>query len=171
MPPPLICKPVTLPQKISSTLFQKKNELCSNSRCLFCAACRKCYRFWNFNFLIPPCFPFAVYSHKQEPPQYSHPSRFPSAMVVTDANSLSTLSSMSSSKTVSLKASSRPPHFPVDACPGFKSIWHRLHTNQQFMPKINIVPFLKSALTPPSWHPLSHPNVSREKSPSVCPDL
>ncbi|XP_075892518.1 hepatocyte nuclear factor 1-beta-A [Nelusetta ayraudi] len=40
-----------------------------------------------------------MYSHKQEPPQYSHPSRFPSAMVVTDANSLSTLSSMSSSKT------------------------------------------------------------------------
>ncbi|XP_060928669.1 hepatocyte nuclear factor 1-beta-A [Limanda limanda] len=40
-----------------------------------------------------------MYSHKQEPPQYSHPSRFPSAMVVTDANSLSTLSSMSSGKT------------------------------------------------------------------------
>ncbi|XP_056906116.1 hepatocyte nuclear factor 1-beta-A [Takifugu flavidus] len=40
-----------------------------------------------------------MYSHKQEPPQYSHPSRFPSTMVVTDANSLSTLSSMSSSKT------------------------------------------------------------------------
>ncbi|XP_011480689.1 hepatocyte nuclear factor 1-beta isoform X1 [Oryzias latipes] len=40
-----------------------------------------------------------MYSHKQEPPQYSHPSRFPSAMVVTDANSLSTLSSMSSNKT------------------------------------------------------------------------
>ncbi|KAL0973204.1 hypothetical protein UPYG_G00200300 [Umbra pygmaea] len=39
-----------------------------------------------------------MYPHKQEPPQYSHPSRFPSAMVVTDANSLSTLSSMSSSK-------------------------------------------------------------------------
>ncbi|XP_070762298.1 hepatocyte nuclear factor 1-beta-A isoform X3 [Enoplosus armatus] len=43
-----------------------------------------------------------MYPHKQEPPQYSHPSRFPSAMVVTDANSISTLSSMSSSKTVSL---------------------------------------------------------------------
>ncbi|XP_071352718.1 hepatocyte nuclear factor 1-beta-A isoform X5 [Trachinotus anak] len=40
-----------------------------------------------------------MYPHKQEPPQYSHPSRFPSAMVVTDANSISTLSSMSSSKT------------------------------------------------------------------------
>nr|XP_057936393.1 hepatocyte nuclear factor 1-beta-A isoform X4 [Doryrhamphus excisus] len=39
-----------------------------------------------------------MYPHKQEPPQYSHPSRFPSAMVVTDANSISTLSSMSSSK-------------------------------------------------------------------------
>ncbi|XP_076002278.1 hepatocyte nuclear factor 1-beta-A isoform X2 [Genypterus blacodes] len=39
-----------------------------------------------------------MYSHKQEPPQYSHPSRFSSAMVVTDANSLSTLSSMSSGK-------------------------------------------------------------------------
>uniref|UniRef100_A0A3B5BAT8 HNF1 homeobox B n=1 Tax=Stegastes partitus TaxID=144197 RepID=A0A3B5BAT8_9TELE len=49
-----------------------------------------------------------MYSHKQEPPQYSHPSRFPSAMVVTDANSISSLSSMSSSKTVSLKATS--PH-------------------------------------------------------------
>uniref|UniRef100_A0A3Q3N0Q4 HNF1 homeobox Ba n=1 Tax=Labrus bergylta TaxID=56723 RepID=A0A3Q3N0Q4_9LABR len=45
-----------------------------------------------------------MYSHKQEPPQYSHPSRFPSAMVVTDANSLSTLSSMSSSKTCPLQA-------------------------------------------------------------------
>ncbi|MCJ8739895.1 hypothetical protein PDJAM_G00052610 [Pangasius djambal] len=39
-----------------------------------------------------------MYPHKQEPPQYSHPSRFPSAMVVTDNNSLSTLSSMSSTK-------------------------------------------------------------------------
>uniref|UniRef100_A0AAR2KZV7 Hepatocyte nuclear factor 1-beta n=1 Tax=Pygocentrus nattereri TaxID=42514 RepID=A0AAR2KZV7_PYGNA len=39
-----------------------------------------------------------MYPHKQEPPQYSHPSRFPSAMVVTDTNSLSTLSSMSSTK-------------------------------------------------------------------------
>uniref|UniRef100_A0A8C8BYS9 Hepatocyte nuclear factor 1-beta n=1 Tax=Oncorhynchus tshawytscha TaxID=74940 RepID=A0A8C8BYS9_ONCTS len=39
-----------------------------------------------------------MYPHKQEPTQYSHQSRFPSAMVVTDANSLSTLSSMSSSK-------------------------------------------------------------------------
>ncbi|KAA0701852.1 Hepatocyte nuclear factor 1-beta-A [Triplophysa tibetana] len=38
-----------------------------------------------------------MYTHKQEPPQYSHPSRFP-PMLVTDANSLSTLSSMSSSK-------------------------------------------------------------------------
>uniref|UniRef100_A0A8C7QCD6 HNF1 homeobox Ba n=1 Tax=Oncorhynchus mykiss TaxID=8022 RepID=A0A8C7QCD6_ONCMY len=42
-----------------------------------------------------------MYPHKQEPTQYSHQSRFPSAMVVTDANSLSTLSSMSSSKQVS----------------------------------------------------------------------
>ncbi|XP_066551779.1 hepatocyte nuclear factor 1-beta-A isoform X2 [Amia ocellicauda] len=39
-----------------------------------------------------------MYSHKQEPPQYSHPSRFPSAMVVTDASSISTLTSMPSSK-------------------------------------------------------------------------
>ncbi|XP_026048307.1 hepatocyte nuclear factor 1-beta-A isoform X1 [Astatotilapia calliptera] len=38
-----------------------------------------------------------MYPHKQEPPQYSHPSRFSSAMVVTDANS--PLSSISSSKT------------------------------------------------------------------------
>uniref|UniRef100_A0A7N8WT88 HNF1 homeobox Ba n=1 Tax=Mastacembelus armatus TaxID=205130 RepID=A0A7N8WT88_9TELE len=47
-----------------------------------------------------------MYPHKQEPPQYSHPSRFPSAMVVTDANSISTLSSMSSSKTVILQLTS-----------------------------------------------------------------
>ncbi|KAI1903247.1 hypothetical protein AGOR_G00025250 [Albula goreensis] len=39
-----------------------------------------------------------MYPHKQEPPQYSHPSRFPSAMVVTDGSSISHLSSMSSSK-------------------------------------------------------------------------
>ncbi|XP_067102664.1 hepatocyte nuclear factor 1-beta-A isoform X3 [Osmerus mordax] len=45
-----------------------------------------------------------MYPHKQEPPQYSHPSRFSSAMVVTDANSLSTLSSMSSSKQCPLQA-------------------------------------------------------------------
>ncbi|XP_076137633.1 hepatocyte nuclear factor 1-beta-A isoform X4 [Alosa pseudoharengus] len=44
-----------------------------------------------------------MYPHKQEPPQYSHPSRFPSAMVVTDAN-ISTLSSMSSSKQCPLQA-------------------------------------------------------------------
>ncbi|XP_061637498.1 hepatocyte nuclear factor 1-beta-A [Phyllopteryx taeniolatus] len=40
-----------------------------------------------------------MYPHKQEPPQYSHPSRFPSAMVVTDANGIGTLGSMSASKT------------------------------------------------------------------------
>uniref|UniRef100_A0A8C6TFT1 HNF1 homeobox Ba n=1 Tax=Neogobius melanostomus TaxID=47308 RepID=A0A8C6TFT1_9GOBI len=45
-----------------------------------------------------------MYPHKQEPPQYSHSSRFPSAMVVTDANSISTLSSMSSSKSCPLQA-------------------------------------------------------------------
>ncbi|CAL8362402.1 unnamed protein product [Merluccius merluccius] len=45
-----------------------------------------------------------MYSHKQEPPQYSHPSRFPSAMVVTDGNSLSTLSSMASGKPCPLQA-------------------------------------------------------------------
>ncbi|KAL2096724.1 hypothetical protein ACEWY4_008872 [Coilia grayii] len=44
-----------------------------------------------------------MYQHKQEPPQYSHPSRFSSAMVVTDAN-ISTLSSMSSSKQCPLQA-------------------------------------------------------------------
>uniref|UniRef100_A0A3P9BKZ3 HNF1 homeobox Ba n=1 Tax=Maylandia zebra TaxID=106582 RepID=A0A3P9BKZ3_9CICH len=43
-----------------------------------------------------------MYPHKQEPPQYSHPSRFSSAMVVTDANS--PLSSISSSKTCPLQA-------------------------------------------------------------------
>ncbi|CAH6775822.1 Hnf1b [Phodopus roborovskii] len=41
-----------------------------------------------------------MYSHKQEPPQYSHTSRFPSAMVVTDTSSINTLTSMSSSKQV-----------------------------------------------------------------------
>lgn len=41
-----------------------------------------------------------VYTHKQEPPQYSHTSRFPSAMVVTDTSSISTLTNMSSSKQV-----------------------------------------------------------------------
>lgn len=45
-----------------------------------------------------------MYPHKQEPPQYSHSSRFPPAMVVTDANSLCTLSSMSSSKQCPLQA-------------------------------------------------------------------
>lgn len=45
-----------------------------------------------------------MYPHKQEPPQYSHPSRFPSAMVVTDNNSLNTLSSMSSTKQCPLQA-------------------------------------------------------------------
>uniref|UniRef100_A0A8C4S2M4 HNF1 homeobox Bb n=1 Tax=Erpetoichthys calabaricus TaxID=27687 RepID=A0A8C4S2M4_ERPCA len=39
-----------------------------------------------------------MYSHKQEPTQYSHASRFPSAMVVTDASSISPLTSLSSSK-------------------------------------------------------------------------
>ncbi|NWX78264.1 HNF1B factor, partial [Alca torda] len=39
-----------------------------------------------------------MYTHKQEPPQYSHTSRFPSAMVVTDTSSISTLTNMSSSK-------------------------------------------------------------------------
>ncbi|CAN9510883.1 unnamed protein product [Ophioblennius macclurei] len=34
-----------------------------------------------------------MYSHKQEPPQYSHSSRFPPAMVVADANSISSLGS------------------------------------------------------------------------------
>ncbi|KGL81741.1 Hepatocyte nuclear factor 1-beta, partial [Tinamus guttatus] len=44
--------------------------------------------------LLPP----ARGPHKQEPPQYSHTSRFPSAMVVTDTSSISTLTNMSSSK-------------------------------------------------------------------------
>lgn len=43
-----------------------------------------------------------MYTHKQEPPQYSHTSRFPSAMVVTDTSSISTLTNMSSSKQVML---------------------------------------------------------------------
>ncbi|KAB0364022.1 hypothetical protein FD754_008178 [Muntiacus muntjak] len=46
-----------------------------------------------------------MYTHKQEPPQYSHTSRFPSAMVVTDTSSISTLTSMSSSKQPSLSSS------------------------------------------------------------------
>ncbi|XP_077468040.1 hepatocyte nuclear factor 1-beta-A [Stigmatopora argus] len=40
-----------------------------------------------------------IYSHKQEPPQYSHPTRFPSAMLVTDANGIGTLGSMTAGKT------------------------------------------------------------------------
>ncbi|XP_029964599.1 hepatocyte nuclear factor 1-beta-A isoform X1 [Salarias fasciatus] len=36
-----------------------------------------------------------MYPHKQEPPQYSHSSRFPPAMVVTDGNSLGSLGSKS----------------------------------------------------------------------------
>ncbi|XP_073653502.1 hepatocyte nuclear factor 1-beta isoform X4 [Tursiops truncatus] len=43
-----------------------------------------------------------MYAHKQEPPQYSHTSRFPSAMVVTDTSSISTLTNMSSSKQLNL---------------------------------------------------------------------
>ncbi|KAM4648684.1 hepatocyte nuclear factor 1-beta isoform 1-T1 [Amazona ochrocephala] len=45
-----------------------------------------------------------MYTHKQEPPQYSHTSRFPSAMVVTDTSSISTLTNMSSSKQCPLQA-------------------------------------------------------------------
>ncbi|XP_064250769.1 hepatocyte nuclear factor 1-beta isoform X2 [Passer domesticus] len=45
-----------------------------------------------------------MYAHKQEPPQYSHNSRFPSAMVVTDTSSISTLTNMSSSKQCPLQA-------------------------------------------------------------------
>uniref|UniRef100_A0A8B9TGG3 HNF1 homeobox B n=1 Tax=Anas platyrhynchos TaxID=8839 RepID=A0A8B9TGG3_ANAPL len=45
-----------------------------------------------------------MYAHKQEPPQYSHTSRFPSAMVVTDTSSISTLTNMSSSKQVMVGA-------------------------------------------------------------------
>ncbi|XP_053560727.1 hepatocyte nuclear factor 1-beta isoform X2 [Bombina bombina] len=45
-----------------------------------------------------------MYAHKQEPPQYSHTARFPSAMVVTDTSSISTLSNMSSSKQCPLQA-------------------------------------------------------------------
>uniref|UniRef100_A0A4W4DTX9 Hepatocyte nuclear factor 1-beta n=1 Tax=Electrophorus electricus TaxID=8005 RepID=A0A4W4DTX9_ELEEL len=46
-----------------------------------------------------------MYPHKQEVPQYPHPSRFPSAMVVTDTNSLGPLSSMASSKQVNAPVS------------------------------------------------------------------
>ncbi|CAH2221314.1 hepatocyte nuclear factor 1-beta isoform X1 [Pelobates cultripes] len=45
-----------------------------------------------------------MYSHKQEPPQYSHTSRFPSAMVVTDTSSISTLTNMTSNKQCPLQA-------------------------------------------------------------------
>lgn len=45
-----------------------------------------------------------MYTHKQEPPQYSHTSRFPPAMVVTDTSSISTLTNMSSSKQCPLQA-------------------------------------------------------------------
>ncbi|XP_072909447.1 hepatocyte nuclear factor 1-beta-like isoform X6 [Hemitrygon akajei] len=39
-----------------------------------------------------------MYTHKPDPPQYSHTARFPSAMVVADTGSISALASMSSSK-------------------------------------------------------------------------
>ncbi|XP_026566049.1 hepatocyte nuclear factor 1-beta isoform X2 [Pseudonaja textilis] len=45
-----------------------------------------------------------MYTHKQEPPQYSHTSRFPSAMVVTDTSSLNSLTNMSSNKQCPLQA-------------------------------------------------------------------
>ncbi|XP_076833174.1 hepatocyte nuclear factor 1-beta-A isoform X2 [Brachyhypopomus gauderio] len=45
-----------------------------------------------------------MYPHKQEVSQYSHSTRFPSAMVVTDTNSLAPLNSMSSSKQCPLQA-------------------------------------------------------------------
>ncbi|XP_060115403.1 hepatocyte nuclear factor 1-beta isoform X2 [Heteronotia binoei] len=45
-----------------------------------------------------------MYAHKPEPPQYSHTTRFPSAMVVTDTSSISSLTNMSSSKQCPLQA-------------------------------------------------------------------
>ncbi|XP_067866594.1 hepatocyte nuclear factor 1-beta-like isoform X5 [Heterodontus francisci] len=41
-----------------------------------------------------------MYTHKPDPPQYSHTTRFPSAMVVADTGSISALASLSSSKQV-----------------------------------------------------------------------
>ncbi|KAB1265276.1 Hepatocyte nuclear factor 1-beta [Camelus dromedarius] len=49
-----------------------------------------------------------MYAHKQEPPQYSHTSRFPSAMVVTDTSSISTLTNMSSSKQSETRVKMKP---------------------------------------------------------------
>ncbi|KAJ7308889.1 hypothetical protein JRQ81_008164 [Phrynocephalus forsythii] len=49
-------------------------------------------------------FHSTVYAHKPEPPQYSHTSRFPSAMVVTDTSSISSLTNMASSKQCPLQA-------------------------------------------------------------------
>ncbi|XP_072099796.1 hepatocyte nuclear factor 1-beta-A isoform X5 [Mobula birostris] len=45
-----------------------------------------------------------MYTHKPDPPQYSHTARFPSAMVVADTGSISALASMSSSKQCPLQA-------------------------------------------------------------------
>ncbi|GCC24619.1 hypothetical protein chiPu_0003021 [Chiloscyllium punctatum] len=45
-----------------------------------------------------------MYTHKPDPPQYSHTTRFPSAMVVADTGSISALASMSSSKQCPLQA-------------------------------------------------------------------
>ncbi|XP_069768158.1 hepatocyte nuclear factor 1-beta-A isoform X4 [Narcine bancroftii] len=45
-----------------------------------------------------------MYTHKPDPPQYSHTARFPSAMVVADSGSISALASMSSSKQCPLQA-------------------------------------------------------------------
>ncbi|XP_009879787.1 PREDICTED: hepatocyte nuclear factor 1-beta [Charadrius vociferus] len=54
--------------------------------------------------IMTPTPATCLYTHKQEPPQYSHTSRFPSAMVVTDTSSISTLTNMSSSKQCPLQA-------------------------------------------------------------------
>ncbi|XP_053131599.1 hepatocyte nuclear factor 1-beta isoform X2 [Hemicordylus capensis] len=45
-----------------------------------------------------------MYTHKQEPPQYSHTARFPSTMVVTDPSSISSLTNLPSSKQCPLQA-------------------------------------------------------------------
>ncbi|XP_053424360.1 hepatocyte nuclear factor 1-beta isoform X3 [Nycticebus coucang] len=67
-----------------------------------------------------------MYAHKQEPPQYSHTSRFPSAMVVTDTSSISTLTNMSSSKQEMI-SSSKYFKMLLRCCTSPQVHWSPLH--------------------------------------------
>ncbi|KAJ6657862.1 hypothetical protein lerEdw1_001782 [Lerista edwardsae] len=74
-----------------------------------------------------------MYAHKQEPPQYSHTSRFPSAMVVTDTSSISSLTNMSSSKQI--LAGQRAETW--DEAESFCSFWKHVHCKLGDTPHFN----------------------------------